>query len=112
MKSLRNRNDNNTSINKVTFARGFTEDELKLFYDLIAFTLKYEEVFFYDDIDDEVLNLIDRVIDEKINRELRDRFPVLVDAKNNIIWLPSLKKSQFCKDKSEKYDIIIKCEAR
>ena len=54
MKSLRNRNDNNTSINKVTFARGFTEDELKLFYDLIAFTLKYEEVFFYDDIDDEV----------------------------------------------------------
>ena len=67
MKSLRNRNDNNTSINKVTFARGFTEDELKLFYDLIAFTLKYEEVFFYDDIDDEVLNLIDRVIDEKIN---------------------------------------------
>lgn len=67
MKSLRNRNDNNTSINKVTFARGFTEDELKLFYDLIAFTLKYEEVFFNDDIDDEVLNLIDRVIDEKIN---------------------------------------------
>ena len=67
MKSLRNRNDNNKSINKVPFDRGFTEDELKLFYDLIAFTLKYEEVFFYDDIDDEVLNLIDRVIDEKIN---------------------------------------------
>ncbi len=54
----------------------------------------------------------DIFIDEKINRELRDRYPVLVDAKNNIIWLPSLKKSQFCKDKSEKYDIIIKCEAR
>ncbi len=54
----------------------------------------------------------DIFIDNKINKEIRDNFPILVDAKNNIIWLPSLKKSQFCKDKSEKYDIIIKCEAR
>ena len=54
----------------------------------------------------------DIFIDNKINKELRSNYPILVDAKNNIIWLPSLKKSQFCKDKSEKYDIIIKCEAR
>lgn len=67
MKSLRNRNDNNTSINKVTFTSAFTGDELNLFYDLITFTLKYEEVFFNDDIDDEILNLIDNIIDEKIN---------------------------------------------
>ena len=65
----------------------------------------------------QVLNLgtkkvSDIFIDNKINKEIRDNFPILVDAKNNIIWLPSLKKSQFCKDKSEKYDIIIKCEAR
>lgn len=54
----------------------------------------------------------DIFIDEKINKEKRDRYPLLVDANNNIIWIPGLKKSQFCKDKSEKYDIIIKCEAR
>ena len=65
----------------------------------------------------QVLNLgtkkvSDIFIDNKINKEIRDNYPILVDAKNNIIWLPSLKKSQFCKDKSEKYDIIIKCEAR
>ena len=65
----------------------------------------------------QVLNLgtkkvSDIFIDNKINKEIRDNFPILVDAKNNIIWLPSLKKSQFCKDKTEKYDIIIKCEAR
>lgn len=65
----------------------------------------------------QVLNLgtkkvSDIFIDNKINKGIRDNFPILVDAKNNIIWLPSLKKSQFCKDKSEKYDIIIKCEAR
>ena len=54
----------------------------------------------------------DIFIDEKINKEKRDRYPLLVDANNNIIWVPGLKKSQFCKDKSEKYDIIIKCEAR
>lgn len=46
MKSLRNRNDNNTSINKVTFARGFTEDELNLLNDLLIFNYKYEEAFF------------------------------------------------------------------
>lgn len=54
----------------------------------------------------------DIFIDSKISKEKRNRFPILVDAKNNILWIPSLKKSQFCKDKSEKYDIIIKCEAR
>lgn len=54
----------------------------------------------------------DIFIDEKINKEKRDRYPILVDANNKIIWIPGLKKSQFCKDKLEKYDIIIKCEAR
>ena len=67
MKSLRNRNDNNTSINKVTFARGFTEDELKLLDDLITFNCKYGEVFFNENRDNEILKMIDNIIDEKIN---------------------------------------------
>jgi tRNA(Ile)-lysidine synthase len=33
---------------------------------------------------------------------------VLLDSKNNIIWLPGLKKSKFAKEKNEKYDIILK----
>lgn len=65
MKSLRN--NQNKLLDIFSYNNAFTKDELKLFYDLIAFTYKYEEVFFNDDIDDEVLNLIDSVIDEKIN---------------------------------------------
>ena len=54
----------------------------------------------------------DIFIDSKIPKTKRAEYPILVDANNTILWLPGLKKSQFAKDKSEKYDIIIKCEAR
>ncbi len=54
----------------------------------------------------------DIFIENKISKLKRDDYPILVDANNTILWLPGLKKSQFAKDKSEKYDIIIKCEAR
>ena len=54
----------------------------------------------------------DIFIDCKVPKNKREEYPILVDAKDTIIWVPGLKKSQFAKDKSEKYDIIIKCEAR
>ena len=54
----------------------------------------------------------DVFIDSKVPVAKRKIYPILVDSDNNVIWIPGLKKSQFSKDKSEKYDIIIKCEAR
>ena len=30
-----------------------------------------------------------------------------LDSSNNILWLPGVKKSKFCKTKDEKYDIIL-----
>ena len=54
----------------------------------------------------------DIFIDSKLTKEKRLDYPILVDANNKVLWVPGIKKSQFCKDKSEKYDIIIKCEAR
>ena len=54
----------------------------------------------------------DIFIDSKLNKDKRLDYPILVDANNKVLWVPGIKKSQFCKDKSEKYDIIIKCEAR
>ncbi len=54
----------------------------------------------------------DIFIDSKLPKDQRLDYPLLVDANNKILWVPGIKKSQFCKDKSEKYDIIIKCEAR
>ena len=65
MKSLRN--NKNVLHNIISYNNAFTKKELELYYDLITFTLKYEEAFFNDYIDDEILNLIDSVIDEKIN---------------------------------------------
>lgn len=56
--------------------------------------------------------LSDIFINSKVLKAERKNIPILVDSKNNILWIPNIKKSQFAKDKSEKYDIIIKCEAR
>jgi len=50
----------------------------------------------------------DIFIDSKIPLNQRDKWPIVVDSKGNIIWIPGIKKSKFCKQKTEKYDIIFK----
>lgn len=50
----------------------------------------------------------DIFINEKISKQDRDNYPIVVDNKNEIIWLPGLKKSHFDSQKSGKYDIILK----
>lgn len=52
--------------------------------------------------------LQDIFVDSKIPKTERVSQPIVVDANDNIIWLPGLKKSKFDKSKQEKYDIIIK----
>lgn len=52
--------------------------------------------------------LKDIFIDEKITKEERDNWPILVDSNENILWIPGLKKSKFDKQKDENYDIIIR----
>jgi len=47
-------------------------------------------------------------VDAKIPTKDRNLWPVLVDADNNILWVPGVKKSKFDKQKSEFYDIILK----
>ncbi len=54
----------------------------------------------------------DILIDEKVDIQKRDIIPILTDSNNNILWIAGLKKSKFAKNKDEKYDIIIKHEAR
>lgn len=51
-------------------------------------------------------------IENKIPTSKRDNYPLLVDANDNIIWIPNIKKSKFCNKKHENYDIIIKCNER
>lgn len=50
-------------------------------------------------------------IENKIPKEKRDNYPILVDSKDKIIWLPNLKKSKFNSQKQDFYDIILRyCE--
>lgn len=50
----------------------------------------------------------DIFINEKVPKELRNSYPVLMDGNENIIWLPGLKKSKYDKSKTGNYDIILK----
>ena len=50
----------------------------------------------------------DIFIDEKVDIGKRKNYPIVVDAKGNVIWVPGLKKSKYDKTKNGKYDIILK----
>jgi len=50
----------------------------------------------------------DIFIDKKIKLNDRDLWPIVVDSKGRIVWLPGLKKSKYDKKKTENYDIILK----
>ncbi len=57
----------------------------------------------------------DIFIECKIPKSERDNYPLLVDSNNNILWIPNIKKSNFCikvDEKNKNYDIIIKCNER
>ena len=47
-------------------------------------------------------------INEKIKANDRKIWPVVLDAYNNVIWVPGLKKSKLDKKINEEYDIILK----
>ena len=50
----------------------------------------------------------DIFIENKVDKSKRDIWPIVVDALDNILWIPGLKKSKFDKSRSEKCDIILK----
>ncbi len=47
-------------------------------------------------------------IDDKIKMSERDTWPVVLDSKNKIVWIPGLKKSKLDNDIGKVYDIILK----
>ena len=52
----------------------------------------------------------DIFIDCKVSTLERDKWPIVVDSEDKILWIPGIKKSKYTKLKSENYDIIIKYE--
>ena len=47
-------------------------------------------------------------INEKIKTSDRNSWPVVLDSKEEIVWLPELKKSNLDKKNTEEYDIILR----
>lgn len=56
-----------------------------------------------------IKKLSELFIDCKVPKEDRDAWPVVVDAKDNIIWIPKLKKTKYNGLKDDDCDIIFKC---
>ena len=50
----------------------------------------------------------DIFIDKKIKKSDREVWPIVLDSKDTIVWVPGLKKSKLDKKNSEEYDIILK----
>ena len=50
----------------------------------------------------------DIFIDKKIKMDKRDSWPIVVDSKGKIVWIPGIKKSIFDKKKVDSYDIVLK----
>ena len=50
----------------------------------------------------------DIFIDSKVPIKERNEWPIVVDSKGCVVWLPGIKKSKFNKQIDEKYDIILK----
>lgn len=51
-------------------------------------------------------------IDKKLSNVTRDNYPLLIDANDEILWIPGLKKSKKDIEKNGDYDIIIISEKR
>lgn len=49
----------------------------------------------------------DIFIDEKLSKEERDIYPIVVDSDDNVVWIPGIKKSKYNSLKNKNYDIIL-----
>ena len=52
--------------------------------------------------------LKDIFIDKKIRLDKRDSWPIVVDSKGKIVWIPGVKKSIYDKKKIDSYDIVLR----
>ena len=58
---------------------------------------------------DKEKKISDIFIDCKIPKRQRDNYPLVVDSRDKIVWIPKIKKSKYNRPKNETCDIIYKC---
>ncbi len=103
---------NHKSIEKIDFTMENGNDICRLNSEDIALPLTIRTRKVGDRMKVKGLNgskkIKDIFIDKKVIPAKRELWPIVVDAKGEIVWLPGLKKSKFDKKKTESYDIILK----
>ncbi|WP_254871134.1 tRNA lysidine(34) synthetase TilS [Bacillus sp. Marseille-Q1617] len=50
-------------------------------------------------------------IDEKVPRHLRDEWPVVVDSKEEILWVPGIKKSIYDLGEARENSLVLECKS-
>ena len=112
-------NDLETDTFKITYNKESNDDSnyvIRLLSDEISMPLMVRNRKNGDKMAIKNLNGTKKVkdifIDEKICNDKRDIVPLVVNNKNEVIWIPGVKKSKFSKEKNEKYDIILKYEVK
>ena len=73
----------------------------------ICITYNHQNMLLMEKIMFKKKKVKDIFIEKKIPKEKRDKYPLLTDANNNILWIPNLKKSKYISKKDEIYDIIL-----
>ena len=103
---------NNHFIEKVDTSSDYSNNSIRLSSDEILLPLIVRTRKIGDKIKIKGMNgskkIKDVFIDSKVKLDDRDSWPVVVDSKGEVIWLPGLKKSKFDKKNTESYDIILK----
>ena len=103
---------NNHSITKIDNTSDNSNNICRLCSEEIALPLIIRTRKIGDKISVKGLNGTKKVkdifINSKISKEERDLWPIVLDSKGNVVWIPGLKKSKFDKKKTDNCDIILK----
>lgn len=104
---------NGLTIKKMTKANSDGNDILRINYNDVTFPLRVRTRKNGDKM--LVMNMngskkvSDILINSKIPKSKRDLWPIVVDSKDTIVWIPKVKKSKYNRRNDEKCDIIYKC---
>ena len=104
---------NGLTIKRIDKSNTDGNDILRINYNDVTFPLRVRTRKNGDKINvknmDGSKKVSDILIDSKIPKSKRDLWPIVVDSKDIVVWIPKVKKSKYNRRKDEKCDIIYKC---
>ena len=104
---------NGLIIRRVDYASTNGNDILRIKSSDVQLPLRVRTRHIGDRINVMNMNGTKKVSDVLINAKLpcnkRDQWPIVVDSKDEIIWIPKIKKTKYNRRKNEECDIIFEC---